>query len=290
MVLSERSGDSPEEVTASPIYEEPQAAASADRSAKVRAGIEGAVAAIAFWLVFSELGFPRIAGIGRLSVLPIAIVGGVLIGMTRFRRALVTVTAALTLFLLLLAFTPLMRGPTKRLVRIDPVPQTADAIVILSAGVTPDGMLPQQGLDRLLKGVELARRGAAPSIVLTREEKRIGRRAVTTQLDQQRIAAFANTKVILTQKVASTRDEAVQMKAIATREGWTRIILVTSPFHSRRACATFEKAGLTVSCVPSDSRDIAIRTLGGPEDRVRAFGMWTYELAGTLRYWFSGWI
>src|SRR5687767_3863864 len=135
MVLSERSGDSLEEGTASPIYEDPQVPASGDRSAKVRAGIEGAVAAIAFWFVFSELGFPRIAGIGRLSVLPIAIVGGVLIGMTRFRRALITATAGLAVFLLLLAFTPVMRGPTNRLIRVDPVPPDADAIVILSAGV-----------------------------------------------------------------------------------------------------------------------------------------------------------
>ena len=256
----------------------------------MRSAVEGAVTAIAFWFVFAELGFPRIAGAGRLSLLPIAIVAGAIIGVTRFRRPFITATAALGVFLLLIAFTPIMRGPTNRLIRSDAVPPTADAIVVLSAGVTPDGLLPQQGLDRLLKGVELARGHVAPSIVLTREEKRVGGALVTTQADQRRIAGLASTRVFLTNKVASTRDEAVQMKIIASREGWKRIVLVTSPFHSRRACATFEKAGLTVSCIPSDSRDISIRTLGSPEDRVRAFGMWTYELAGTLRYWFSGWI
>ena len=65
---------------------------------------------------------------------------------------------------------------------------------------------------------------------------------------------------------------------------------MTSPFHSRRACETFEKVGIAVSCVPADSRDLAVLNLTGPDDRVRAFSMWSYELAGTLRYWLAGWI
>ena len=67
-------------------------------------------------------------------------------------------------------------------------------------------------------------------------------------------------------------------------------MLVTSPFHTRRACRTFETVGLKVTCVPSDSRDIAIRRLAFPHDRLKAFGMWLYEAAGTIRYRQLGWI
>jgi uncharacterized SAM-binding protein YcdF (DUF218 family) len=80
------------------------------------------------------------------------------------------------------------------------------------------------------------------------------------------------------------------VKGIADREGWKRIVLVTSPFHSRRACATFEHVGLAVTCSPSDSRDIAVHSLTDSGDRVSAFSMWIYEVAATLHYRMHGWV
>lgn len=252
--------------------------------------LTGAVLGAGLWLLLSELGLPRIFGIGRLSFIPVALVIGALVGVTRFRRSLVWVGAVLVALLLIVAFTPVMEPAADRLIRRDRIPRAADAIVVLSAGVTLDGMLPQQGLDRILKGVELARAGVAPRIVLTRESKSWRGQVVTSDRDQSRLVAFAETPVITTGRTRSTREEALRVKEIAEREGWTRVVLVTSAFHSRRACETFEEAGLAVSCVPADSRDLAVINLIGPDDRVRAFAMWTYELAGTLRYWAAGWI
>ena len=244
----------------------------------------------AFWLVTWELGLPRIFGLGRLSLLPVPMLLGGVLGATRFKWALAWVTSAMLLLLAVVAYTPVMEGPTDRLVRRDPVPASADAIVVLSAGVTLDGLLPQQGLDRLLKGVELARSGVAGRIVLTRELKKWRGRNITSDADQNRVVAFGETTVITTGRTASTREEALRVKDLAAKNGWTRVVLVTSAFHSRRACQTFEKAGLAVSCIPADSRDVAVSNLRGPDDRARAFAMWTYELAGTIRYWAAGWI
>lgn len=266
-----------------------KAAASADTIGVPRV-ILGAVIGAAFWYAVSTLGFPQIFGLGTLSLLPLAIAVGSVAGITRFARSFAYMTAALLLLLLVVAFTPVMKGPGDRLIRRDIPPPRADAIVVLSAGVTMDGMLPQQGMDRLIKGVELARAGVAPRIVVTREEKTWGGRVITSDADQQRILAFAETPAMITGRVTSTREEALRVKAIAERQGWHRIVLVTSPFHSRRACATFEKAGLVVSCIPADSRDLAVNNLEGTENRVRAFALWIYELAGTIRYRSAGWI
>jgi uncharacterized SAM-binding protein YcdF (DUF218 family) len=151
--------------------------------------------------------------------------------------------------------------------------------------------LPQQGLDRLIKAVELVKSGVAPVLVVTREERRIDGGKTATSADQQRIIALAGIPHILsTVAVKSTHDEAMQIARLATNHGWKRIVLVTSPFHSRRACGTFEKAGLIISCVPSDSRDVAIRNLKFPSDRIQAFRMWLYETAGTLRYRQLDWL
>ena len=253
-------------------------------------GTKGAVAAVALWMLVVLLGLPNIFGLGGIALLPIAAVAGAGVGVTRFSGTLTRVAAGFTLFALLIAFTPLMQAPTDRIIRRDPVPARADAIVVLSAGVSRDGMVGQQGMDRLLKGIELARARIAPRLVLTTERKKVDGKWITAERDQKRLVSFAGVQVVTTGVAASTREEAMRVRAIAQREGWRRIVVVTSPFHSRRACATFEKTGLTVSCLPADSRDIAVVNLDGADDRVRAFGMWTYELAGTLRYWAGGWI
>jgi len=97
-------------------------------------------------------------------------------------------------------------------------------------------------------------------------------------------------KFVATPLEASTHDEAIAVKQVADRERWNHVVLVTSPFHSRRACATFEHVGLAVSCIPSDSRDIAVHSLTDAGDRVSAFNLWIYELAATLHYKVHGWV
>ena len=285
--LSDRGPESPR----NSIYERPETQASKSRDGAATQFVTGAAVGTAAAFVLGDLGFPHIFGYNRFTlILPLFILGGIA-GLTRFRKPMAWITIILLGFTILLGSTAMMRGPVKRLTRSDPVPQSADAIVVLSAGVTADGLLQQQGLDRLLKGVELSRAGISKRIVLTRERKKVDGRWITSATDQNRVIAIGGgADVTSTGLVTSTREEALRVREMAQRGGWKRIIVVTSPLHSRRACATFEHVGLTVSCVPADSRDIAVRNLVGRDNNLRAFGMWIYELAGTLRYWQAGWI
>jgi len=82
----------------------------------------------------------------------------------------------------------------------------------------------------------------------------------------------------------------VRTAMLFRERGWKRVVVVTSPLHTRRACATFEKMGMTVSCVAAEWREVAINTLRSPEDRIRTFQVWLYEMAGTVRYNQLGWI
>jgi len=237
------------------------------------------------------LGVPNVVHMTRMTgLIPTALIGA-LLAVSRYRRLLGVASAATYVFMLAIAYTPLITRPARSLIRADLLPDSADVVVVLSAGVTPDGFLHQQGLDRLLKGLVLVRRGVAPILLVTREERDVNDRKVTAAGDQDSLAALAGvTNVISTPLEASTHDEAMAVKRIAVSSGWKRIVLVTSPFHTRRACATFEHLGLTVSCIPSDSRDIAVRSLALPDDRVEAFGMWIYEIAATWQYRRRGWI
>ncbi len=237
------------------------------------------------------LGFPHVFNVGVLTGLGPAMVVGTVVGATPWRRLIIVPAVLLLVLVLVIAYTDVMVAPARSLIRRDPVPAVADAVVVLSAGLTADAFLSQQGFDRLLKGVELMRAGVAPAMVITREEETTSGRRITSDRDQARIVALARIpEPISAGFVRSTHDEAISVARIAKERGWRRVVVVTSPFHSWRACRAFERAGLTVSCVPSESRDISVVSLDSPGDRVGAFAWWVYETAATIRYWQRGWL
>jgi uncharacterized SAM-binding protein YcdF (DUF218 family) len=251
----------------------------------------GAISGAASWLLLQQLGVPQIFGIGsEAGLIPLVLLGA-LLAWTSWRWLIPVIAFALLALLLVVAYTGIAAPLAFKLIRIDAIPSSADAVVPLSAGVTADGHLTQQGLDRTITAVDLAERGVAPVLLFTREERKTRRRKSNNAGDQILVARLARLDhVMTTRPVKSTHDEAVAVASVARYRGWKRVIVVTSPFHSRRACATFERAGVTVSCVPSDSRDVAINRLIYPHDRIVAFGLWLYETAGTLRYKQKGWI
>lgn len=276
----------------STIYEQSSAPTSKNTShTRSTRGLIGLGLGASIWMTLALMGVPMVLHLDSLTgLIPFAL-AGLILCLTRFGRILAWIEALLLVLFVVVAYTPLIIGTARARIRADPVPPHADAVVVLSAGVTADGFLQLQGLDRLLTGLGLIKRGIAPSLMITREERDLGDRKVSTAADQERVIALAGVvKFVATPLEASTHDEAMAVKRIADQAGWKRIILVTSPFHTRRACATFERVGLTVSCVPSDSRDIAVRSLDNPHDRVGAFSTLIYELAATLQYKRRGWI
>lgn len=251
----------------------------------------GAIAGAAVWLLLDVIGVPEILGIGTdAGLIPFTVLGA-LAGLTRFRYVFPVIALALLILTLVVSYTTLIVAPARAMIRSDSITSTADAVVALSAGVTADGFMTQQGADRALKAVELVEKGVAPALLFTREEKKGPAFLLTASEDQARLAQLAGLKSILsTRRVRSTRDEALATASVAKYRGWKHVVVVTSPLHSRRACAAFEKVGLEVTCVPSDSRDVALRRLAHAHDRIGAFALWLYETAGTLRYRQAGWI
>ncbi len=247
------------------------------------------------WLECIALGLPRLVGESAgYHLVPIAALVGAVVGLTRARALLLWVpVTTLALLLAVVAYTPVMRRPIARLVRADRIEaRPVDAVVVLSSGVTSDGYLKSAAADRLLTGLSHVRKGVAGTVILSRERWGGPRTRVTSDDDQRRLVALLDRppRVLVVDSVYSTRDEAVRMRALAGPLGITRVALVTSPTHTRRACATFEKIGFVVTCVPSDVRDIGLKSLWVATDRVRAFQLWLYEVVGETVYRRRGWM
>ncbi|CAN5264456.1 hypothetical protein BH23GEM2_BH23GEM2_22360 [soil metagenome] len=226
---------------------------------------------------------------------PFVIVGAVLFA-TPLRPLVWAMAGLLLVTTAVAALTPAMSRPVQAMVRSDSA-LAVDAVVVLSSSLSDDEFLSPDGIDRLLSGIALARatRGmedtVAVPVVLT-VVTRGAQPRLSSVADQRRVLALAgdDLEVHWTTPVFSTRDEARAVAALARTEGWERVAVVTSPLHTRRACATFERVGVTVRCVPADARDVAVGTLRTPRDRLRATQLWFYETAGTFYYRLRRWM
>jgi len=194
----------------------------------------------------------------------------------------------LALICIAVAYTPLVSAVGRPLIRRDSIPARVDAIAVLSAGFTPDGMMQRETLERLLSGVTLARRGLAPVMLVSMERANRG----SDSADLQSVISLTGegTRTILVDSVTTTRTEALRMKAIARANCWQTLACVTSPLHTRRACATFEAVGFRVVCVPATVRGSGLIPGSIAEDRLRDFRSWLYETFATDSYRRRGWI
>lgn len=187
--------------------------------------------------------------------------------------------------------SPIARAVSNGLVRTDSLPQSVDAVVVLSGGVSDDGMLSSEALDRLLKGVSLIREGISSTIVITQPHP-LEDPSITTDADQRRIIALlpGSPRIIVVDSVVSTRTEALGTVRELPPSATHTIAVVTSPLHTRRACGVFERVGYKVICVPSESRDFALHSLSSVADRLGAFRMAASERLAFLLYRYRGWV
>jgi uncharacterized SAM-binding protein YcdF (DUF218 family) len=262
-----------------------------DRREVARHAIIGAIAGILCAVVAYVLGVQQLLRRPDLVLfIPAALVGAV-VANTRLRPLLLISGGVLALICIAVAYTPLVSAIARPLIRRDRIPVRVDAIAVLSAGFTPDGMMSRETLERLLSGLSLARRGVAPVLLVSMERSKKDQ-PVTDSADLQKVISLfgAGTRTILIDSVTTTRAEALRMKAIARANGWQTLAVVTSPLHTRRACATFEAVGFRVVCVPAAVRGSGLIPGSIAEDRLRDFRLWLYETFATDSYRRRGWI
>lgn len=247
---------------------------------------EGLVLGAGFGLALNALNLNSVVPGGGYFVPLFAVCGG-LISIAQLRKLLWLLNAAALTGMATIAYTPLMPHLMRGLQRSDP-PGRAPAVVVLSNILFQDGTLSAEFQDRVLHGLEILQQGEAETLVLTQAADSAQRSDVLVRAEMHSLRMeFPIDEV---GPVSNTHDEAVAVAALAKRRGWDHLILVTQPWHMRRAAATFEKAGVKVICSPSPERSYDLQLLNGPGDRLRAFGNWLHETIGYQVYRWRGWI
>jgi uncharacterized SAM-binding protein YcdF (DUF218 family) len=162
----------------------------------------------------------------------------------------------------------------------------ADAIVVLGASVSPEGLLDSASLRRTLAGVRAQRRGLAPVLLLLgpRHGNAVEadvRSALATDLGVPKEAIRTEPRALTTQQ------EARRAADLLLPQGARRVLLVTSEYHIRRARALFERAGFEVAPLAVPEIDAASNR---PEERLstmrsalsEAFARGLYRVLGRV--------
>lgn len=145
---------------------------------------------------------------------------------------------------------------------LENVPMT-DAVVVLSGGLmgqvsTEHGSLSQwhEPADRFFDGIELVKKRRASVIIFTNGV--LPWNAGTPEgviLRKHAIAmGIPAEKILVTDRVSNTEDEAREVKVIMDYHGFHAVTLVTSSFHMPRAQFLFRNAGVKVVPYATDYR------------------------------------
>lgn len=200
-------------------------------------------------------------------------------------------TLGTALAFLLVAYTPLIERPALALLRADAEGPPADAVVVYSGAMTDAGHIGDIALTRLVSALDDAQRLGIPHIAVSEQARTVRGRVITTGADQRRLVGLlgGGAQAHVVQGVTNTYTESLAFAALARRERWSHVRVVTSPLHARRACSTLEATGLTVTCAPATARDVALTSLNSSGARLTVARAALHEAIGLLVYRARGW-
>jgi uncharacterized SAM-binding protein YcdF (DUF218 family) len=131
-----------------------------------------------------------------------------------------------------------------------PVTAPADAIVVLGAGMSKDGVLSDSSLDRLVSGIVLYRRGLAPRLMLLGPGNGPGPAEADVRAALARDLGVPAESILTEARGLTTRQEAALTAARMRETGGKRVLLVTGTHHMLRSRLLFAREGLEVVPAP----------------------------------------
>ena len=172
--------------------------------------------------------------------------------------------------------------------RIVEQPRAADAIVVFAGGVGESGRAGGGYQERVALAADLFQAGHASNLVFSS-----GFAFFLKEADLMKTLAVSlgvpPGVIVLEQQAASTNENVAFVREILDQRGWRRILLVSSPYHMRRAMMTWRKLApeVEVTSVPVPQSRF-YRHAGGAS--LEQIGGILHEYAAIVFYWWKGWI
>jgi uncharacterized SAM-binding protein YcdF (DUF218 family) len=172
--------------------------------------------------------------------------------------------------------------------RLTAPPHRVDAIVVFAGGVGESGKAGGGAQERLKQAVDLYRAGWARYLVLSSGYVYSYREAEsmrTLAIDQGVPAA----DIVLEQRAANTYENVKFVDDILRDHRWTSILLVSSPYHMRRAVGVWHKVAPQIAVVPAPPLQSQFydHVRGATFEQVRGVAQ---EYLAMFAYWRRGWL
>lgn len=205
---------------------------------------------------------------------------------TARRRTAQALIGVVALYLLLFQ-TPALWWAASPLLVTAP-PQRAEAIVVFAGGVGESGKAGGGFQERVTQAVELYRAGYAPRLIFSS-----GYVFTLREAEVMKAVAIDNgvpaDAILLEEAAKNTYDNVVLTRQILDQHGWDRILLVSSPYHMRRATWAWQKLapGIEVVPTPVPQSQFYTHARGASLEQIRGI---LHEYVALLDYWRRGWI
>ena len=202
---------------------------------------------------------------------------------TRIAQAVIGLAA-----IYLLVFNTNLLWWSARPLFVEAAPSHADAIVVFAGGVGESGKAGGGAQERLARAVELYRAKYAPVLILSS-----GYVYSFHEADVMRAMAIdqgvPDSAIMLEQRATNTFQNVKFVDDILRDRRWTRILLVSSPYHMRRAVLVWRKQAPSVQVVPTPvlQSQFYDHTRGANLEQVRGI---IQEYMAILGYWRRGWL
>jgi uncharacterized SAM-binding protein YcdF (DUF218 family) len=203
------------------------------------------------------------------------------------RRRISLATVGILAAYLLVFYTPLIWLVAEPL-RVSEPPQPADAIVVFAGGVGESGKAGGGYQERVKQAVDLYHARQAPRMIFSSgfvfafsESEIMKSLAVSLGVPAKAIT--------LENKAANTYENVVFVNEILHRNGWRTILLVSSPYHMRRALWTFKKVAPEIRAISTPVPQSQFYQHDW-RSTLEHIGGIMHEYLAIAYYWWKGWI
>jgi uncharacterized SAM-binding protein YcdF (DUF218 family) len=181
---------------------------------------------------------------------------------------------------------------------LEPVRLAApDAILVLGGGIrerrTERPVLSDGSKERMLEGVRLARAWPQTPLAFSGGNPTDRGETLADLMTFWAVqAGIEPERVVVEPRARTTRENVVNLAALARERGWTRLVVVTSASHMPRALAAFRAVGLDplpAPCDFTDTGDSITRWILPDPDALRRTHAFLHEIVGHRWYAWKGW-